>query len=174
MSNNVSRFPYHNVSSSYSQSHVSLQGNSLGVSHVREYSNRVQEINFRTNHSSHDSVGNDLQCGGIPHGDSHPIGMQNMEDGTMNYCSVPPSDNNYLRYGMSNDVSQVLNHNISSSYSQSHVSPQDNLRGVIHVQEHGNEVQESNLRTNPSRNNSIGNSLQWGGIPHGDSHPTGM
>ena len=82
-----------------------------------------------------------------------------MEDGTMNHCSVPPSDTNDLRYGMSNNVSQVLSHNVKSSYSQSRVSPQGNPCGISHVQEHDNEIQESNLWTNPSRHDSIGNNL---------------
>ena len=97
-----------------------------------------------------------------------------MEDGTMNHCSVPLSYTNDLRHGMSNNVRQVLNHNVSSSSSQSCVSPQGNPRGIIHVQEHDNKVQESNLRTNPSGHDSIGNNLQRGVIPHGDSHPTGI
>ena len=36
---------------------------------------KLRESNLRTNPSGHDSIGNNLQCGGIPHGDSHPIGM---------------------------------------------------------------------------------------------------
>ena len=133
MSNDVSRVPYHNGSSSYSPSCVSPQGNTRGISHAREHGNKVQESNLRINPSGHDSIGNNLQCGGIPHGASHPIYMQNMEDGTMNHCSVPPSDTNDLRHSMSNNASQVLNHNVSSSYSQSRVSPQGNLRGIGHV-----------------------------------------
>ena len=45
----------------------------------------------------------------------------------MNNCSVPPSDTKDLRHGMYNDVSQVLNTNVSSSYSQSDVSTQEIL-----------------------------------------------
>ena len=82
-----------------------------------------------------------------------------MEDGTMNHCSVPTSDTNDLRHSMSNNIGQVLNHNVSSSYSQSCVSPQGNSRRISHVQEHDNEVQESNLRTIPSNYDSISNNL---------------
>ena len=64
-----------NVGSSYSQSCVSPQGNPRIISHVREHNNNVQEINFRTNPSGHDSIGNNLQCDGIHHGDSHPTGI---------------------------------------------------------------------------------------------------
>ena len=174
MSNDVSQVSYYNGSISYSPSFFPPQGNPCGISHVREHGNKVQESNLRTNPSGHDSIGNNLQCGGIPHGDSHPTGMQNMEDGTMNHCSVPPSDTNDLRHGMSNNVSQVLNHNVSSSYSQSCVSPQGNPRRISHVREYGNKVQERNLRTNPSGHDSIGNYLACGGIIHGDSHPKGM
>ena len=141
---------------------------------MREHGYEVQENKLRTNPSGHDSIGNNMQCGDIPHGDIHPTGIQNMKDGTMNHCRVPPSDNNNLIHGMSKNVSQVLNHNVSSSYSQSCVSPQGNPRGISHVREHGNKVQESNLRTNPSGHDSIGNNLQCGGIPHSDSHPTAI
>ena len=55
---------------------------------MRGHNNKVQEISLRTNTSNHDSIGNKLQCGGIPHGDIHPTGMQNMEDGTMSSCST--------------------------------------------------------------------------------------
>ena len=58
---------------------------------------------------------------------------------------------------MSNDVSRVPYHNGSSGYSPNFVSPQGTPRGISHVREHGNEVQESNLRTNPSGHDSIGN-----------------
>ena len=170
MSNNVSQVPYHNGSSSYSPSCVSPQDNPCISSHVREHSNKVQESNLRTNPFGHDSIGNNLVCDVIPHGDSHPTGMQNMEDGTMNHYSVPPSDTNDLRYGISIDVNQVLNQNVSSSYSQSCVLPQGNPCGISHVREHGNKVHESNLRTNSSDHYSIGNS----GIPYGDSHLTGI
>ena len=97
-----------------------------------------------------------------------------MEDGTMNHCSVPPFDTNDLRHGIPNDDSQVLNHTVMSSYSQIRVSPQGNPRVISHVQEHNNKVQESNLRTNLSGYDSIGNNLQCGGIHHGDSHSTGI
>ena len=92
----------------------------------------------------------------------------------MNHCSIPLSDTNDLRYGISNDVSQVLNHNVSISYSQSCVSPQGNFRGISHVQQHGSKVQESDLWTNLFGHDSIFNNLQCGGIPPGDSHSTDM
>ena len=52
-----------------------------------EHDNEVQESNLCTNLSGHDSIVNNLACDGMPHGDSHPPGMQNMEDGTMSSCS---------------------------------------------------------------------------------------
>ena len=112
---------------------------------MRENGNKVQKHNLWTNPSGHDSIGSNLVYGGIPHGDSHPTYMHNMEDGTMYHCSVPPSNTNDLRHVSSKDVSQVLNHNVSSSYSYSRASPQDNPRGISNVREHDNEVQGSNL-----------------------------
>ena len=85
MSIDISRVPYHNGSSSYYPSCVYLQGNPRRISHVQEHDNEVQENNLRTKPSGHDSIGNNLQCGGIPHGDRHPTGMHNMEYGTMHY-----------------------------------------------------------------------------------------
>ena len=85
MSNDVSRVSYYDGSSSYSPSCVSLKGNPHGIIHVREHSNEVQDINLWTNPSGHDYIGNNLACGGTPHDNNHPIGMQNIEDGTMNH-----------------------------------------------------------------------------------------
>ena len=97
-----------------------------------------------------------------------------MDDGTTNHCSVQPSDTNDLRYGMYNDTSQVLNHNVKSSYSLSCVIPQGNTRRIIHVREYGNEVQERSLWTNCSGHESTSNNLFDGGISHGDSQQIGM
>ena len=133
ISNNISRVPYYDVSSSYFPSSVFPQRNPHGIIHLQEHGNKVQESNIRTNPSGHDFIGNNLACDGIPHDDSYPTVMQNMEDGTMSHCIIPPSDTNYLRHGISNDISQVLNHNFKSSYSPSSVSPQVNPRGIIHV-----------------------------------------
>ena len=96
---------------------------------MKKYGNEVQERNLRTNPSGYDSIGS---CG-IPHSDSYRTGIQNMGDGTMNHCSIQPPDTNDLIHGMSNNVSQVLNHNIKSSYSLSRVIPQGNPRGISHV-----------------------------------------
>ena len=78
MSNNISCVPYYDGSSSYYLSCVSPQCNPRGISHVREHGNEVQESNLWTNPSGHDSISNNLACGGIPHGASYPTGMQNM------------------------------------------------------------------------------------------------
>ena len=75
---------------------------------------------------------------------------------------------------MSKNFSYIPYYDGSSSYSQSGVSPQGNPREISYVQEHGNEVQESNLRTNSSDHDSTGNNLPCDGIHHSDSHPTGM
>ena len=99
------RFYHYNGCSSYYPSGVSQQDNPQGISHVRNHGNEVQESNHRTNCSGHDSIGNNLDCGGIPYGDSHPTGMQNMEDGTTIHCSVRSNDTNDLRHGMSNNIS---------------------------------------------------------------------
>ena len=88
MSNDVSQVLNHNIKSSYSQSHVSPQGNPRRTSYVRNHDNKVYESNLRTNLSGHDSIRNKITCGCIPHGDSHPTGMHNMEDGTMISCST--------------------------------------------------------------------------------------
>ena len=145
MSNNVSRVSHYDDSSSYSPSGVSPQGKPHGASHVREHGNKVQESNIRTNRSGHDSISSNLADGCIPHGDRHPTGMQNVDDGTMNHCNVQPSDTNDWRHGMSNDVSQLLNDNISSSYSLSRFSPQGNPSGSSHVRKHDNKVHKHNL-----------------------------
>ena len=174
MSNDVSRVPHYDGSSSYSMSGIPPQGNPHEISHVQKYGKKVQELNLWTNPSGHESIGNNLADGGIPHGDSHPICMKNMDDGTTIHCSNQPSNTNDWRHGMSNNVSQVLNHNVKSSYSLSHVIPQDNPRGISHVREHDNKVQESNLRTNRSGHDSIVNNLTDGGMPHSDSRLTGM
>ena len=50
---------------------------------------------------------------------------------------------------MFNAVRRVPYHDGSSSYFQSHVSAQGNPRGITHVREHGNEVQESNVLDQP-------------------------
>ena len=88
MSNDISQVPNHNVKSSYSLSHVISQGNPRRNSHVREHDNVVQESNLQTKPSDHNSIGNNLADGGISNGDSHPTGIQNMEDETMSSCST--------------------------------------------------------------------------------------
>ena len=60
---------------------------------------------------------------------------------------------------MSNNLSKIPYHDGSSSYSLSYISPKDNPRGISHVREHGYKVQESNLWTNPSGHESIGNNI---------------
>ena len=76
--------------------------------------------------------------------------------------------------GMSSNVSCVPYHDGSSSYSLRCVSPQGDPRGISHVREHGNEVQERNLWTNSYAYDYIGNNLACGDIPHCNSHLTGM
>ena len=141
---------------------------------MRKYGNEVQERSIWINRSGHDYIGNNLADCSIPHGDSLRTGMYNINNGTTNNCSVQPSDTNDLRHGMSNNVSQVLNHNVKSSYSLSRVIPQGNPCGISHVRKYGNEVHKRNLRTKCSSHNSIGNNLGDGDIPHGNSHQTGM
>ena len=115
MFNNVSCVPHYNGSSSYYTSGVFSHGNPHGISHVRKHSNKVQERNLRTNRSGYDSIGNNITDGGITHGNRHRTGMQNMNNGTTNHYSVQPYDNNDLRHIMSNNVIQVLNHNVKIS-----------------------------------------------------------
>ena len=80
MSKNASRVPHYDASSSYSLSDVNPQGNPRGISHVQKYNNEVQESNLRTNRSGHDSIGINLVYGCLPHDDSHPTGMNNMNE----------------------------------------------------------------------------------------------
>ena len=72
------------------------KGNPHGTSHVQKHGNTLHKRNLWINRSGHDSIGNNLGDGGIPHDDSNQTGMQNMDDGTMSSCStvvllVPPN-----------------------------------------------------------------------------------
>ena len=129
MSNNVSQVLNHNVSSSYSQSRVSPQVNPRGISHVREHDNEVQESNLRSSSSIYDSISSNLQCGDIPHDDSHPTGMQNIEDGTMNSFSTGMS------LGQPKTTCEILdnyNHDYTNSTSSTRRStgPQTNSSNI--------------------------------------------